>query len=380
MISMSQKMRMVLLGGLIFTSLAGLGLAVDDYAGPLILGDREVVATKQQRDALQLNWFMDGNIGALAIGRSKSEERLPTGSFKLNWYGANGSKPVRISGTVAKPLQQVEKVSISTTNEQFRYLAGGPVYFDPESKRRFLFYHAEIHRDSEKNFYSVLGLSVQSDELGLAFTDLGPIYTANVSSADTQSPVELCGAPYVIKDGFFYVYARDVGGADHSTRSNLSVARASVSEVVDAGLRGKNAKWTKYFQQSFSEPALGGRSTPLESNNPSTRWMDVSYNTTLKKFVLIVAANTSAKETSLFYSLSDDGIVWTERHQLIDEDGELFYPSIVGYRNNPRETGREFYLYYTFSKKGGWERWDDAIIVRRTIKVEPASVDEAATR
>lgn len=321
------------------------------------VGPREVVATKAQRDALGLKWFMDGTLGAMKSGD------------EVQLYGANGSKPVRVTGTPQNPLHKVDRVMISTSNRDFRYLSGGPIFVDPQSKRIFLFYHAEIHRGTEKNFYSVLGLSVQTDEKGLEFTDLGPIFMANVSNEKALGAVEECGAPYIIKEGYFYVYARDKMSDGNLRVSNLSVARAKVADVVQAGLKGRNVEWRKYCNQTFSEPATGGKSTPLEKGNPGTRWMDMSYNTVLKKYIMVVAANTWPAKVELFMTCSDDGIVWSERKKLASENGESFYPSILGFRKDSRQTGAEFYIYYTYSRKGGWGRWEDAVIARRRISI-----------
>jgi len=321
------------------------------------VGEREIVATKSQRDALGLKVFHDGNLGMVQAG---AEVRL---------YGANGRNPVRVTGTREQPLQKVEPVTITTTNKSLQYLAGGPLYRDPESGRIFLFYHAEIHRGTYKNFYGLLGLAVQSDADGLTFKDLGPIFTANVSNESAKRTVEVCGAPYVIRDGYFYLYSRDVMGGLLPTQINLSVARAKVADVVRNGLDGRRSDWKKFYEGAFSEPAVGGRSTALEKGNPGVRWMDVSYNTVLGKYIMIVAANTQSNHVAIFITWSDDGIVWAERKQLVDEQGECFYPSILGFEEAQRQTGAEFYVHYTFSPKGGFGRWNDAVIARRKITV-----------
>lgn len=321
------------------------------------VGKREVVTTKELRDTLGLKWFIDGNMGVVKMGN------------KVQFYGANGHTPVRITGTLEKPTQKVEHVTISTDNKHFKYLSGGPIYRDPKSKRLFLFYHAEIHRGSAHNFYSVLGLCVQTDKDGLQFKDLGLIFETNVSNEKAKSIVEVCGSPFIIKDGYFYVYARDEF-ADGSGQINLSVARARVSDVIRAGLKGKNAKWKKFYNGSFSQPAIGGKSSPLEKGNPNTRWIDVSYNTVLKKYIMVVAANLQNGKVELFFTNSKDGITWEPRKSLVRENSESFYPSIVSLQENPRETGSEFYIYYTFSKKGEWNRWDDAVIARRKVTVK----------
>lgn len=212
-----------------------------------------------------------------------------------------------------------------------------------------------------------MGLAIQTDEQGLKFKDLGPIFTANVPGGQAEGTVEICGSPYIIKDGYFYVYARDVMADGSPRQSNLSVARAEVAAVVSASMEGKSAEWTKYYNGAFSEPAVGGKSSPLERGNPGTRWMDVSYNAALDKFIMVVAANVSSQNVDLFISCSEDGINWSDRRKLVTGKGEAFYPSIAGFLDDPRRTGKEFYVYYTFSLKGGWERWSDATIVRRKI-------------
>jgi hypothetical protein len=84
---------------------------------------------------------------------------------------------------------------------------------------------------------------------------------------------------------------------------------------------------------------------------------------------MVVAANTPPGKVELFVTWSDAGIVWAGRRKLADEQGESFYPSIVGFGEDPRQTGTHFYVYYTFSEKGGWDRWSDAVIARRKITV-----------
>lgn len=321
------------------------------------VAEREVVATRSQRDALGLSWFPDGNVG------------MAQGDANLWLYAANGSNPVRVGGTRGQPLRTVQRVTIHSKNKSVRYLAGGPLYRDPDSGRLFLFYHAEIHRRSDRDFYSVLGLAIQSDTDGLAFADLGPIYTANIPRESAQASVELCGAPYVVREGYFYMYARDVMQGVPPTRVNLSVARAKVADVVAAGLAGQNVIWKKFHEGSFAEPALGGRSTALEKGNPDVRWMDVSYNNVLRQYIMIVAANTAPRQVAMFVAWSDDGITWSDRRKFADDHGECFYPSILGFGEDQRQTGAEFYVYYTSSATGSFERWNDAVIARRKVTV-----------
>ncbi len=335
------------------------------------VGEREIIATKQQRDALGLKWYVDGNLGVI-----KSGDRYVM-------YGANGSSPYRVTGTFLNHFEKVEPVKIISSDSTFRYMAGGPLFLDPESKRILLFYHAEVYRGDAKNFYSVLGLSIQTDDAGLIFNDLGPVFSANIPEEKAMYPTEICGAPYILKDGYFYVYARDEFLTGEPRQSNLSVARAKVSEVLKNSRKGQRVRWKKYYDGDFSEPANGGRSTPLEEGNPRTRWMDLSYNTEIGKYIMVAATtNAGSEETKaeLCVTWSDDGIYWAKRVRLVDEGGECFYPSIIGLQDSPRQTGKTFFIYYTFSEKGAWDRWGDAVIVRRKVTVRyPDKQQDAPT-
>ena len=328
--------------------------------GSLDVGPQEIVLNKAERDRLGLKWFCDGNLGVLGTN----------GEWLT--YAANGSSPVRVRWTHDLRVKAVENVRIATSDSTFNYLAGGPVYRDPATGKLLLFYHAERHRGTARNFYSVLGLAIQTDPAGLEFKDLGLIYRAHLPPEKAERSVEVGGGAYMIRDGFLYVYARDTredGGAPIS----LSVARARLSDVMAAALQGRAAEWKKYFEGAFSEPAIGGRSSALEAGNPQTRWFDVAYNTVARKCLLVVAANTSSNAVGLFAAWSEDGIRWSARTPLAVEQSELFYPSIVDVgANAPRQCGGEFWVYYTRSEAGGWNRWGDAAIARRRIRVYPA--------
>lgn len=320
-------------------------------------GQPHAIGDPQWRAEAGLSWFPDGNLGAIRRG----------GRTLL--YGANGPKPVRLTLNKDNRLIKVEPVDIDGVPQRYQYLAGGPVYRDPKSGRLLLFYHAEIHRGSLKNFYSVLGLAIQTDREGLRFRDIGPIFSPNLPEDHSPVAFEACGAPVVMNQGYLYVYARDA--APQGRVNQLIVLRCPVNELVAAAIKGKAVEWRKFYQGRFSEPGLGGRSSPLEKGNPAVRWMDVTFNKALNLFVMIVAAPTH-RGTALFAAWSPDGIHWGKRVGLFEHrGGECFYPSII---SSPlRETGNEFLLAYTFSRKGGWDRWNDAVWLTRTVKIVPGN-------
>ena len=122
-------LRTIALGVLIMVT------SISVFAGDEIVfevGEREIIATRPQLEKLGLNWFVDGNLGVI-----KDNE-------KFIMYGANGARPVRVTGTFDNHFEAVEDVTIKSDDSTFKYLSGGPIYRDPESHRILIFYHAEV--------------------------------------------------------------------------------------------------------------------------------------------------------------------------------------------------------------------------------------------
>lgn len=342
---------------LLLVVLVSTSLCADD--SPFVIGGTEELISRSACHDLGLEWFVDGNIGVATID----------GEFFA--YAANGASPVRFQSSMDQFIQGVSPVRIVSDRSDFHYLAGGPVLRDPTSGKLLLFYHAEIHRGTERNFYSSLGIAVQTDAQGLEFADLGEIFIPETAQSGAAATIEVCGAPYVIKGQYIYVYTRDRVG---HREKNLVVVRASLEDVFSSARNRKAAVWMKYFEGNFSEPACGGRSSSLEKNNPNTRWMDVTYNRRLGEFVMVVAASDK-QGTGLYLTRSVDGIHWSPRWRIPTEVGESFYPSIVDYDDSPRETDDALFIIYTHSKKGEWDRWQDAKIMRRKIGIESFPTD-----
>jgi hypothetical protein len=327
------------------------------------VGPPEVIYDVSARNTLQLPFWPDGIMGY-----------IPTSvPGQYAFYGANGPTPFRTVGTLQQPAGvSVQRVTIKSANANVSYLSGGPVFADPLSGRLLMFYHAEYHRGSGMNFYAVIGLAIQDDSQGLSFTDLGLIVQPNLPSGSAPTAVEILGAPFIVKDGYFLVYFSDAQST--GVTNGLAVARAPVADVVQAALAGRVTNWYKYYTGTWSEPAMGGRSSPLEETNQYVGWLDVKWNAYLNRFVMVSTRSSStSSKGNLFLSTSLDGIQWSALQQLDFGQGESFYPTIVGNGRDATTLGASFYVYYTSSALGVWERWRDAALTRRLISFPESS-------
>lgn len=322
----------------------------------LSVGGAELIYSKSKRSSKGGQYWPDGNFGV-----------VPLGNGLYDFYGANGPKPVKTTGTLTDPGAKKKSVSITNLPKKtFNYVSGGPVYQDPASGARLMIYHAEKHGKSAKDFYSVLGMAVSTDAAGRVFRDLGTIIEPNMQVGQT----EVGGGPFAVIDGQLHVYYRD--WFPGVTTSELAVARAPISEVISNALSGHATSFSKYYNGSFSQPGRGGLSSYLESGNPNNGWTAVSYNDYLDELVMVTAKWSPTNSPDLYLATSPDGINFSARQPIALDPGEQFYPSLVGTGANPQITDKEFYVYYTDSKKGAWDRWKDATLMRRLITLDPA--------
>jgi hypothetical protein len=333
----------------------------ETVAGPFTfsVGNKEVIYTSSKRKSKGGSNWPDGNIGI-----------APLGNGKYDFYAANGTKPVRTTGTLTDPGTSKKSVKIANVPKKaFNYVAGGPVFQDPNNGTRFMIYHAEKHGKSAKDYYSVLGLAICLDPKGLTFTDLGTIIEPNIPINQTVHSIDIGGGSFAIFDDQLHIYYRDylAGGGS----AELAVARAPLSEVLSNSYSGQRTNFSKYYNGSWSEPGIGGRASALEIGNPANAWSAVSYNDYLDQ-VVMVSSQWEANKNDLYMSTSADGINWSPREAIDVDAGEQFYPSIIGTGADPNRSGQSFYVYYTDSQKGAWSRWNDAKLVRREITFEPS--------
>ncbi|HUS25376.1 MAG TPA: hypothetical protein VM369_10540, partial [Candidatus Binatia bacterium] len=247
----------------------------------------------------------------------------------------------------------------------------------PASGALLLFYHAErwIAHDF-KRFYASIGMALSTDE-GHHWTDLGEIVSPAAPFGASAYGCQMQGGSVVVRDGFFRVYFSDCN--PDGSEIFLAAARAPVADVVDAAThRATAVRWSKFFGGTWTEPALGGRSTALEPGNPRMDASAVSFNAFAGRYVAIVVAPGS-NGLDLFLMDSPDGLAWSQRQPVESEVGEAFYPAIVGQDDDPQTPGQRFWVYYTTSLLGGFDRWNDAVLARREIVLGvPAATPGAA--
>jgi hypothetical protein len=342
---------------------------------PLVftVGPEEVVATRAELTRV--------------VPTNPSWPDSPLGVVKVNegryWFMGSGAdmsgSPGFVQGTLdhlvsGNLVYSVSPVLDSKTKrpivpERYTYAGSGPFYVEPRSGWFIQFTHLEntfgnAQQQNVGPYYTSLGLTVSKNR-GKTWHFVCEIVRPIVSFSDFKAYVQKdssapwldvgAGSHVVVDDKgipYFYVYFADYPYPAGSN-CHLAVARAKVADVVSAVAKGECVAWKKYYKNGWDEPAIGGKSSPVESGHaPIDIQVDVKYNSYLKQYIL---ASGSIKEIPGYLELttSKDGIHWAPRTRVAEsltpdyQQSVIVYPSIIGSDSDPTIPGKTFYIYST---------------------------------
>jgi len=267
------------------------------------------------------------------------------------------------------------QVPIDNLQNSYGYIGGSTVYRDPQTGTLLMVYDAEQYppdsgvHSADTPVHNLDGMAKSTDN-GLTWVDLGEIVDTEFQGwADWN--VGVGNAPFVVNGEYFYIYINDTLIANPRFDVGTAVARAKVTDVLNAAINENTVVPSyKYYQGQWEQPGMGGKSSPLEIGNPQSTMFDVSYNEYLGRYIKI---NESVRDDSynLYLSESTDGIHWTLRVPVDESAGYKIYPTIIGLGDNPKITGAEFYVYYIFTPDwSGTDPHAQKFLARRKISCQ----------
>jgi hypothetical protein len=132
---------------------------------------------------------------------------------------------------------------------------------------------------------------------------------------DPVATINPAGAPYIVKDGYFYsYYVEAIPRGDGKTQRGVAVVRAKVADVWKAAEKGGVTPWKKFYQGKWESDGLKGPATALiDVVTEGHVHTDAFYSITTKKYYLLLARSASiARNRPSVLNLfeSTDGVQW----------------------------------------------------------------------
>lgn len=259
--------------------------------------------------------------------------------------GHGGIMHIKFLGTLDEPLK-----TIVWSKDQKSLFVGSI----PMRDGNFWIVNAYIHNKDVLAFVHVENAENSSGYGGPGKSRIGLAWSANggdsfvflgyiISPYNDSMPFNIQGAPYIIKDGYFYVYFHDTSG--------LTIARAPFDEVISAAKSGKVSPWYKYNgREGFTSNALGGPSKRIGVDGIShTDAACSSYNN--KCYLLLTRMNWKNQDTWVRLFESNDGVNWAYKTTVVQEKASdvkhgYQYASIVNIDGRDNGiVGSKFYIY-----------------------------------
>lgn len=158
-------------------------------------------------------------------------------------------------------------------------------------------------------------------------------------------PHNIQGVPYIVKDGYLYIYF-------HDTLGN-TVARAPLNEVIQAARMGKTSIWKKFngADNGFSSAGLGGPSRPIGINAGITHTDAACSIYNNKCYLLLTRMSWRGEDTWIRLYETTDAVNWTFIKTVVQQPaarvkGGYQYATITNVDGNDNGTiGSSFFVY-----------------------------------
>jgi len=183
-----------------------------------------------------------------------TEIQLPNGLFRgftaaATTFAIDGKQPYDMGGKAATVLKPGPAGSPDACGQWINHV-------ELESKTLYGWVHNETACDYAKGGQTHMMMTIASSaDYGLTWKILGPIIRGTDPSVANKETGDSCATVVRGHDGYDYAYCVHNGG--HSWDGGYGfVARAATSDPGPG-------KWKKYFNGSWSEPGVDGKSSPF---------------------------------------------------------------------------------------------------------------------
>lgn len=191
-------------------------------------------------------------------------------------------------------------------------------------------------------------------------------------------PVQASPKPAASQRYCYLIFTDHNSVQEHYTA--LSLARVRSADLIEAVRSGRTPAFSKYYSPEgsvadgfFSEPGLGGRSTPVISvPGEYIGTPGVLYDGYLGRFLLFYQVN----QKKVVLRTSEDLRHWSEPFVAFalagPSDKRLFYPSVAGLGPDPLVPGHDLLLYFLVRDRDSLGHWANPQLLREQVSVDTA--------
>ena len=173
-----------------------------------------------------------------------------------------------------------------------------------------------------------------SEDSGDTFKYLGDIAAPSGDPSGSEAEprtYNIIGVPYIIRDGYFYIYYQEPGG--------IGAASAKVSDVIekakevggDCSIMPEWRKWNGEASgaETWVEPGMGGKSAPVELPWGICHVSACYSSLTGKYYMPLTSQNWAGGDTWVRLFESADGLHWSETACIVRNRAETI--PIIGW-------------------------------------------------
>jgi hypothetical protein len=284
--------------------------------------------------------------------------QLPNGHFRgftaagTTW-AIDGSHPYDMGGAAIAVLKPGPS---NTPDSCGQWL----VHVELEGKTLFGWDHNETACNYAKYGQTHASMRIaRSFDYGHSWQIEGPIITGTDPPADDKETGDSCANVVRGQDGYDYAYCLHNGG--HSWDGGYAFAARAPSSDPGPG------KWTKYFNGSWSEPGVGGKSSPI--NGMGSAWWTTAGETIGLNWVKGGMGLTASRDRLHFTPVLSQPLLLTEPGDWSRKNGlELVsYADLIDAKTGLNQVGDHWLLAYMYLNPG--ENFGRRYLIFRPVDV-----------
>ncbi len=245
--------------------------------------------------------------------------------------------------------------------------SGGPIYHDPGTDLLLMVTHHEGP--------DVTLRMARSDDWGATWTDLGMI----IDHEGQDMRVRYMGnGGFILHEdqGRTYLYVYHGDGLADGSRTQTSVSRAPLDDVIAAALAHETPTFRKWNGVDWSQPGLGGRSVDLMADMGVygvVGDLDPYFMPALGRYVAFYPSQIDGSRYpptwNVLVSTSEDALTWTPAVKLYPDDLVGGDPIYTGVRAHNRVITDAEPLLYRLWCTDDDDRWGSSTLEQVRIRV-----------